>query len=808
MKFVKFLVPTLLAVVLVFVLNTELKLGEIKVPPLGSLLSPFTGFWQNAEPKQINWDKDVKLDGLTGKVTVQYDSRRVPHIFAENEADLYYMQGYITAKDRLWQMEFITHVAAGRASELVGEVALKFDRTQRRKGLAYAADKAVSYINESPTSKLVMESYAAGVNAYIGSLTDASLPVEYKLINYKPELWTPFKTALLLKFMSDGLSGMDKDFEYTNALNLFGKEMVDLLYPDRSSGIDPIIPLGTAYNFPVEGIDTPLYEIPKGIFHSSIFDGPERENLGSNNWAVSGTRTNTGFPMLASDPHLGLNLPSIWYEIQLTAPGVNTYGATLPGSPCVIIGFNEDVAWGVTNAGMDVRDWYKIELVGEHKYRYEGEERSITYRYDTIRIKGGADYIDTIRFTHHGPVVYDERFPQKGNATPLALRWTALEPSNELMTFYTLNRAKGHADYLEALNYYFCPGQNFVFASHTGDIAIRQQGKFPKKWPEQGRYIMDGSSSKYEWQGYIPFEQNPYVLNPPRGFVSSTNQHPTDSTYPYYYAGYYEYDRSRRINELLGVDRKYTVDDMKQFQTDNYSYAAKDLLPFLLENLDTTNLEASHQEIYAMLKDWDYVYTANSKPATAFEMMFDTLMILVWDELQPYDEKALARPNAYVTIQFLKAQPNHDWVDHKSTEGKEDAAQLLNIAFKLGAENYLDWKANYGKEPEWWRYKNTTIAHWVPSLKAFSRQMVEIGGNRHILNATDGTHGASWRMVVSLEDNVKAWGVYPGGPSGNPGSHSYEPFIDAWAKGEYYELVFLKEPQQTEQIIFTQTFTK
>lgn len=808
MKFVKFFVPTLLALFLVVALNKGWVISGKAIPPMAPLLSPFVGFWQNAEPVAINWAKDVKLDGLKGKVTVQYDERRVPHIFAENEEDLYYMQGYVTAKDRLWEMEFITIAASGRVSELIGERGITFDRTQRRMGMAYAAEQAVKHINEKPTSKMVLEQYAAGVNAYITSLSEGELPLEYKIMNYKPELWSPYKTTLLLKYMSNSLSGTDKDFEYTNALNLFGKEMVDLLYPDRSPGIDPIIPAGTPYSFPVEALDTPKYTMPKGIFLSAENDGPVRENLGSNNWAVHGSRTNTGFPLLASDPHLALNLPSIWYEVQLTAPGVNVYGATLPGSPCVIIGFNSDVAWGVTNAGMDVRDWYTINLLPNDKYLHDGKEKPITFRYDTIRVKDGPAYIDTIRFTHHGPVVYDERFAQNDNHTPLALRWTAHDPSDELMTFYTLNRAQNHSDYLKALEYYYCPGQNFVFASHTGDIAIRQQGNFPKKWPEQGRYIMDGSSSAFEWQGFIPFNQNPQVLNPPRGFVSSANQHPTDSTYPYYYAGYYEYDRSRRINELLAVDRKYTVDDMKQFQNDNYAYYAKDLLPFLMENTNDLNLDPGQQEVWNLLKDWDYNYTADSRAATAFDMIFDTLMLMVWDELQPYSEKGFAKPAAYVTIQIMKAHPEHEWMDLKSTPEKEDAADLLNKAFLAGVEKYQDWKANYGKEPEWWRYKNTTIAHLVPFFTAFSRPMVEVGGNRHILNATDGTHGASWRMVVSLEDEVKAWGVYPGGPSGNPGSRHYDAFVDTWAKGEYYELLYLKEPAQGDKIVFTQTFSK
>ncbi len=808
MKFIKFLVPNLLALVLAFALNGELTIGDKNLPPMGPLLSPFTGFWQNAESKEITWNPDVKLDGLAGSVTVQYDARRVPHVFAQNDEDLYYMQGYLTAQDRLWEMDFITRYASGRISELVGERGLKLDRTNRRMGIAYAAEQAAAHINDNPTSKMVLERYTAGVNAYIASLSDGSLPLEYKIMNYKPELWSAYKTTLLLKYMANNLSGWDKDFEYTNAYNLFGKEITDLLYPDRPAGIDPIIPAGTPYNFPVEALDTPKYTIAKGVFISSEFDGPIRENLGSNNWAVSGSRTNTGFPLLASDPHLGLNLPSIWYEMQLTSPSVNVYGATLPGSPCVIIGFNADAAWGVTNAGMDVRDWYTIKLLSNDKYLHDGAEKPIVYRYDTIRVKGAADFIDTIRFTHFGPVVYDERFDQNGNTTPLALRWTAHDASDELMTFYGLNRAKTHNDYLKALNYYYCPGQNFVFASHAGDIAIRQQGHFPKKWPEQGRFIMDGSTSDFEWQGFIPFDQNPQVKNPPRGWVSSANQHPADSTYPYYFCGYYEYDRSRRINELLGEDRKYTVEDMKQFQNDNYAYYAKDLVPFLMENVNDLNLNPGQKEVWELLKNWDYNYTADSRAATAFEMIYDTLMVLVWDELQPYDEKGLDAPTGYVTIQVMKAHPEHALMDYKDTRPIEDAADMLNMAFLAGAEKYQDWKANNGKEPEWWQYKNTTVAHLVPFFKAFSRPMIHMGGNKHILNATDGTHGASWRMVVSLEDEVKAWGVYPGGASGNPGSYYYDAYVDTWAAGEYYELLFLKAPVQNETIQFTQTFSK
>lgn len=807
MRLLSFVLSLIVTCALLYLLST----AQGSIPPLGKFLSPFTGFWQNAEDHDDH--KHTNLAGLTDTVSVNYDARRVPHIIANNDHDLYYMQGYITAQDRLWEMEFITYVAAGRLSELFGNKpkVIDFDRITRRTGLPYAAEKAIEQIDSSPEAKAMMEAYRDGVNAYVNSLSYADYPIEYKLLGYTPENWSVLKSALLLKFMSLNLSGRDYDFEYTNALNLFGKEVFDQLYPDFPAGIDPIIPIGTLYNFDTLSVDTHANVIPAGLFAESPFDGPKEVNIGSNNWAVSGSRTVTGKPMLAGDPHLQLYLPSIWYEMQLTSPTVNVYGATLPGSPCVIIGFNDKAAWSVTNAGRDVRDWYTIKYTDDTKtkYLFDGKEMPVELRVETLKIKDADDFIDTVRYTHFGPVAYDNEYAQYNNPTPLALRWTAHDPSNEVLTFYKLNRATNHADYLKALETYDCPAQNFVFAAVDGDIAIKQQGKFPLKYPEQGKFIQDGSSSNYQWQGFVPYTDNPTILNPERGFVSSANQQPTDSTYPYYYNGpTFEYNRSRRINDLLTADSSITVDDMMRFQNDNYFYTAKDLLPTFINTIETSGitLDAYQKQALADLKDWDYMYDTEKRAPAIFELIWTGLQDMLWDEFEPKDSIGLQRPSDFATVDFLLNRPDHKLMDNASTPMPETAADLMLEAFKNACTDLKQWELNNsnGESAKWYKFKNTTVAHWIPVLKPFHRPMVEVGGNKHILNANSSTHGASWRMVVSLEEPVKAWGVYPGGQSGNPGSKHYDDFIDTWAAGEYYEFNFIHKGTAVDSAIFQQ----
>ena len=323
----------------------------------------------------------------------------------------------------------------------------------------------------------------------------------------------------------------------------------------------PIIPVGTEWDFsPVEIPQVPSQIMANGDEIAGLNVPRSNPNIGSNNWAVHGSKSATGLPILANDPHLTLSLPSIWYQMQLHSPNVNVYGVALPGSPCIVIGFNKDIAWGVTNVGSDVMDFYKIKFRDNSRseYWYEGQWKPITKTLEKFKLKNGTVMVDTLLSTHHGPIVYntnEEKNFSKDTPAGHAMRWVALETEgSDILTFHFLNRAKNYDDYRKALTYYVAPAQNFIFASNENDIAITPNGKLPLKWEGQGKYILDGSLASHDWQGWIPAEQNPHVKNPPRGFVSSANQSSTDPSYPYYmgwkYAPMY---RGARINERLAA---------------------------------------------------------------------------------------------------------------------------------------------------------------------------------------------------------------------------------------------------------------
>ena len=363
MRIVPLIISATVTTALIVVLNMQLPVGTGKTPRLGYFLSPQQGFWQNAEPLDVSFDKNISIAGIKSNADVYFDDRLVPHIYAENDTDAYFIQGYLHAKFRLWQMEFQTNVAAGRLSEIIGEGGIKTDQYFRRLGMVYGAEQSLKALEANPETKAATDAYTNGVNAYIKSLKENELPFEFKLLDYKPELWSNLKTALFLKFMSFDLTGQgDDDLWMTNTRNYLGYETFKKLFPERADSLDPIIPKGTAFDKPSIIVKTPA-NADSVYFHKNdqgITAAPPiipDKNNGSNNWAVSGAKTKSGKPILCSDPHLGLNLPSLWYEMQITTPTHNTYGASFPGVPAIIIGFTDSIAWGVTNAGRDVKDF-------------------------------------------------------------------------------------------------------------------------------------------------------------------------------------------------------------------------------------------------------------------------------------------------------------------------------------------------------------------------------------------------------------------------------------------------------------------
>lgn len=805
MRLVPFAISSIVTLALVWALNKTWG----SVPAMGAFLSPQQGFWQNAEPAGKPASLDLNLPGLKGAVDVYLDERLVPHVFAEIEEDAIYVQGYIHAKYRLWQMEFQTHAAGGRLSELLGPgpegQILQYDRQMRRLGMVFGAKRALEEAEKDPDTRMIGNAYTAGVNAYISQLKESELPLEYKLLGYTPEPWTNLKTCLFLKYMSLDLAGPENDFELTNAKAVLPKDLFDKVYPITQDSLDPVIPKGTAF-------DTPAVKtVIPALADSLYFDAkqtvsiertkPDRDN-GSNNWAVSGAKTQSGRPILCNDPHLSLNMPSLWFEMQLHTPDYNAYGATFPGAPCVIIGFNDSVSFGFTNAMRDVRDYYSITFKDDTRseYLYNGEWKSTVFTIDTFRVKGNPVYYDTVAYTVFGPVMYDSRFTglgvQRTDGKNYAVRWKAHDPSNELKFFYKMDRARNYDDYYEALQYLTCPGQNCLFATKSGTIALWQQATFPAKWKRQGDFIMPGTDSSFQWQGFIPRNENPHSVNPERGFVSSANQLPADTTYPYYIGGHHDLYRGKVINRYLSGMSGVTPDMMKQLQTENYNIFAETALPLLLKNIDVAVLDADEKKYLDIVSQWNKRNDPDEKGVAVFNSWFDSLEAVIWVDEFMAIPKPWDWPEQYTLIEGLLRDSVFAFTDNIKTPEVETLSQQVTAAFKSAVPAL----ASLDKEGKlsWAKFKDAGIQHLLRQ-GPLSRYHVPTGGGVHIINATKKFHGPSWRMIVHMTDETEAYGIYPGGQSGNPGSPYYDNFVNDWAAGNYYPLWVMKKSQANDK---------
>ncbi|MBL4649159.1 MAG: penicillin acylase family protein [Aureispira sp.] len=833
MSFLKLILSLITTVLVIWALGTPRQIGEAAtsskdkdgnlvtvastekfIPPIGKLLSPSHGFWQNAEGEIPAFKTTIYHENLSAPVQVKYDDRMVPHIFAANLEDATFAQGYVTASLRLWQMELQTHAAAGRLAEILGttervrKILIQKDLETRRIGLPLGARRSVELWSKDPEKYKALISYSDGINAYISSLCYNDLPLFYKLQNYKPEPWTPLKTALLLKNMGRMLTDRDHDFELTKVLKEIGVEQFDNLYAEYFEEQSPIILDSMNYINPVvidESNPISLYLGEMGM--DSLTRSFSPKGIGSNNWAVSGKKTVSGNPILCNDPHLKLNLPSIWFEIQLSTPEFNTYGASLPGAPGIISGFNEDIAWGVTNVSHDVKDWYAIQWKDDTKaeYWFDSTYKKSSTIIEEIKVRGAESVFDTIYMTHFGPVVHSV------GKQDFVLRWTLHDASTEPLTFLKLIKSKNYNDYKDAIRHFACPAQNIVFASKNGDIALWTQGKLPLRKKKQGRFVQQGTSSNELWPGFIPQKDIPHEYNPSKNFVASANQHSVNpSLYPYDYYGYFEEYRGRYLNRRLAEMDSITVEDMMALQYDSYSVKAEDFMGLLKLHIKKGDLNKDELEVWHQLKDWDYKYTKNQIEPTIFEMWFDTLEYLVYDEIlaledKKSDKQTIILPEEYNLLHLLKRDTANSVIDIVGTAKREYIGDIITLASQKTCQA-VPRDSSTHKILEW-KVQRATIVQHLSMLKAFSVDNIEADGHSSTLNALNKRPGPSWRMVVEMGEEINAYGIYPGGQSENPGSYYYKNMLDKWSKGEHYKLLFMKTAEDSpERIVFAQEF--
>lgn len=815
MRIIPFLISISVTIILIVVLNMQWG----RLPPVGKFLSPQHGFWQNAEPVDKDFNASLQFHPLQGKAEVYFDDRLVPHVFADNTGDAYFAQGFLHAKFRLWQMEFQVFAAGGRLCEILGagedNVYLNHDREMRRLGMVYAAEKALQEMENDSSTKKDFDAYTAGVNAFIDQLKESELPLEYKLLNYRPEHWNNLKTAIFLKYMSYELSGSDEDIEMTNAKSIFSKEDFNLLYPAIQDSVDPIVPKGTVFPPPSVSLKVPasvdsLYLSNTDSVVAREFK-PEKDN-GSNNWAVSGKKTKSGRPILCNDPHLGTNLPAVWYEMQIQTGTYNTYGVSFPGAPYIVIGFNDSCAWGVTTTYRDVRDYYEVRFRDSAKkeYWFNGEWQPATQKVEAIAIRDQPVFYDTVAYTVFGPVLYDNTFSgssKKHNDKYYAVHWKANDASNEFAAFTRLQGARNYNDFREAIRYLHNPGQNFIFASKQGDIAIWQQGEFPAKWNKQGEFVMPGTDSSYMWQANIPQEENPHLLNPERGFVSSANQAPADTAYPYFLDSKYSNYRGITINRFLKQpDSLFTPQHMMKMQTENYNVFAEMARPVLLNNINESQLSDDEKAYLDIFKSWRLSNNAEEKGPTIFVNWWKNLEDEVWNDEFSKIDLPMLRPYESTLLEALLRDSSYKFVDNINTSEKETLKDVVTAAFRKTVPALMN--AEQQGKLEWAKYKDTWVRHLL-RIPAFSRMHIPIGGGTHCINAAKQFHGPSWRMIVALTDKTDAYGIYPGGQSGNPGSIYYDTFVDNWAEGKYYPLwIMSKDEINDKRVKWKMVFSK
>ena len=786
-----------------------------QAPLLGPFLDPVNGVWAVAAASNAPRSERVILPTLAGSAEVIVDDRGVPHIFATTAGDVYRVMGYVVARDRLFQLELQTRAGEGTLTELLGPRLLEADRQTRALGLPWGAERNIASLNPESLSRVAVQAYAEGVNAWIDQLGPRDLPLEYRLLGRRPRHWEPKHSAYLYARMGFTLASEDPARPRLAVQALVGADAARALVPLNNSIQEPIQPNGHLPRQDLVHVPPPgapdtsaaLAVDLRQVMLASL--RPEdRDALGSNNWAVAPARTKNGFALLSGDPHLELTLPSVWYEAHLVVPGqLDVAGVSLPGAPGIVIGFNRDLAWSLTNTGGDVMDAYREtvdDATNPTKYRLDNEWRPLTLRVEVYRDPTGRTVAtDTVRYTHRGPM-------SRRNGQWVSIRWTVNEAAKENDLFLHAASAQSAHEWLDIMKNYVAPTQNGLVADRQGSIGIRSAGLYPLR-PGDGRgdIVFDGSTSASDWTGMLPIEKYPYALEPAQGYLASANQQPVDPLVnpSYLGANWYAPWRALRINALLRADSQVTPEAMRHFQTDPGSARADAFAPLILEaahRLDSAGLADDRlRRAATLLAEWDRRYLPEDRRAILFELTMQAAVRRLFDELIPpgaTGDKArpVVFPDGAVVLELFRDPVNVWWDDRRTTDRVESRDEILGASLGAALDTAV---ARYG-DPDgagwaWGTVRTANIYHLLrlPSLSAL-KLPVRSGPSTLAPLDGSGVHGASWRMVVELGPEVHAWATYPGGQSGNPASPLYLDRVAKWVKGELDPVLFPRTPAE------------
>ncbi len=787
-----------------------------QAPALGPFLDPANGVWSTAGTADLPLEAAATVPGLDAETRIVYDDRAVPHIFASSVRDAYRGLGFVVARDRLFQLELSARAGGGTLTELVGSRALEADRETRASGMPASANERTSRLDSTSSAWKLATAYIDGVNAYIATMTPRDYPIEYKLLGRSPKRMAMVDIFHLLNRMGATLATSSDELTHLEARARVGLAAADALFPAHAPIVEPIQPNGEGgarYDTPVipgPGAPDPsavamLRVTPAAELQRLVAFAPSRRDdaLGSNNWAVSPSRSASQHALLAGDPHLELTLPSIWYESHLVVRDtLDVYGVTIPGAPGIIIGFTPAVAWTFTNTGADVMDYY-AEVVdipeAPSRYQVDGEWRSLTLRAESYRDPFGRVIgVDTLRFTHRGPM-------RRVGGRWISVRWTVLESMRVLEGFDAASRATTSDALLDAMSLmYEAPAQNMLSADTTGTIGIRSTGRYPLR-PNDGRgdLLHDGSLSANDWIGYWPVTDFPQSIRPEQGFLASANQEPVDPRVQSRYLGanWERPWRAMQINRLLRGDSLVTPDAMRRLQSDPGSTRADLFVPVFLDAAKSQSGNLKVTRAAALLAEWNRQYTRENRRAVLFEEMMRQLSLRLWDELRT-DSINNPIPTDMMTAVLLR-EPASSWWDDRATANVEQRDELLRAVMSSALDSVIAQRGEPSDERwRWDRVRFANIFHLL-RLPAFSRREIPVpGGSATVWPSTgDGRDGPSWRMVVELSSPRRAWATYPGGQSGNPISPRYDDRLKSWRDGT---LDTVRLPMSLEQLPIAQ----
>lgn len=747
---------------------------------IGLLLIVAIGLYVYITRAHPTIDGEVQLSGLQETVEVIRDENGVPHIQANNEDDLYIAQGYIQAQDRLFQMDLSRRQASGRLSEVVGEAALNNDKYFLTLGLRRAAE--ASYEEYSTSAKNVLAKFAEGVNLYIDELREnGKWPIEFTILGYEPEAWTPIDSLTIGKYMAFDLGGHWKSqaFRYYLLQNFSEEKAYDLF---------PTYPEDAPYIVGQDELD-----IESSFTHAVI---PHEYN-GSNNWVVSGDKTASGKPILADDPHLSLATPSIWYQMHLEAPTVNVSGVIFAGIPGIILGHNDSISWGVTNTGPDVQDLYieKRNPDNPHEFLFneQWEEAEVIEHDIQIKDKEPEEY--EVVITRHGPVV-SEFAADSGKETVLSLQWTALEPSSELEAVLNMNKANNWEEFEKALEGFHTPAQNFVFASVDGTIAYKANGKIPIRKKGDGLLPVPGWTDEYGWEDYIPYDELPRTVNPDKGFISTANNKVIGDDYPYHIShDWAQPFRQMRIQEVLSTSKDITAQDMMDLQMDQMNLQAREFAPVFLEQLQASNNERI-VEALSILKDWDYIDSQEQAAPLIFNLWMLEIQDVLFEAEIPEETLDLFGGRRQAVDQLIRHATEGNpgpWIEERGGIVKVLETSLLRVIDDLEPQqgkNMAKW--------QWGDYHQIYFPHPLSSVKPLNllfnqKGKIPVGGSAVTVQAAafkdDGTvnHGGSWRFVIDMNDSMNGHHLVGPGQSGHVFNKWYQNQLERWVTGEYHE---------------------